>query len=164
MNDVESTAFDVSLLEVAGFEFKTDSGHQNSALTITTELASFPFAVSKSPRKWKFSVKRISIENYESSDYPHLPCGYSSWSNSPHLSDFYINTQLLSKLPGVNGTVNIDLLMLAHVTGSDSCDKVLAMAVARMHLEDVVERVAIVVVPHACWELAGLELVTLDII
>jgi len=159
MNSAEFTTFDVSLLEVAGFEFKTGSNDENLTLTITTESARFPFSFSPGlPPKWTLAVTMTSNENHDSLNMS----GFTSWSTQ--LSEFSIERDLFSKVPGAGGKADIELLMLAHINGPNCGDEVFAMAVARTNLEDVVERLAIIVVPYACWELAEPEIVTVDII
>jgi hypothetical protein len=163
MNGVESTTIDVSLLEVAGFEFKTNSDDENVTLSITTESASFPFFLSQgSPPKWTLALTRPQDKNYDSLTVSSPSSGLTRWSRQ--LSEIYKDRQLFNKLPDADGIVDIELLMLAHVNGPTYGDEVLAMAVARTQTADVVERLAIVAVPYACWELAEPELVTLAII
>lgn len=170
--NIEVDTYDVSLLEVAGFEFKGDGSRKPITLTITTESASF--AICQGPPKF-FYNRKFGV--YWSLDYNGIDARSigSALVGHSSMSSFLIDSQVLSYLASRDGLVRrIELLMLAHLsnvkTGErtasrpDIGDTVLALAVVRTHVLNVVERVAIIPVPYACWEVAEPELVTLDII
>jgi hypothetical protein len=168
-SDSEVVTYDISLLEVAGFEFKDASSSEQITMTITTKSAAFTISqrLPTFNRSHEWKVYWSLNDNRGGSSMKDSLL--TSWSQ---LCEFLIDGQVLSKLSSADGNLRIELLMLAHISESKSSEKnipfigdtVLAMAIVRTHRPDVVERVAIVAVPYACWELAEPQLVTLDII
>jgi hypothetical protein len=171
--NLEVETYDISLLEVAGFEFKGDGSGKPITVAITTESASFAISQGR-PR---FRGANRGLEVYWSLDHNKEDVSSidSLLASRSSLSSFLIDSQVLSQLAPRAGVVRgVELLMLAHIsdgntgkrweTWPDIGDTVLAMAVVRTDVPNVVERVAIVPVPYACWELAEPELVALDII
>lgn len=171
MQNLEVETYDISLLEVAGFEFQGEGGGKPTSVTITTESASLAISLGR-PKfflhmqhkvYWSLTVAGYNKKVWE-----------PSLTNHSSMSSFLIDSQILSQIPSRDGVLRLEFLMLAHISDVKSGetwgyrqaigDTVLAMAVVRTHVPDVVERVAIVPVPYACWELAEPELVTLEII